>query len=50
MRLTIEQLKKVHQVVPFRAFVLHMADGRKIPVRRSRVQHIRLGDKRCDGE
>jgi hypothetical protein len=42
--MTIEQLKKVHQAVPFRAFVLHMADGRKIPVRhRDFLSHSETG-------
>ena len=31
--MTIQQLQRVHQAAPFRPFVLHMADGREIPVR-----------------
>ncbi|MCE9548190.1 MAG: hypothetical protein K8T25_22180 [Planctomycetia bacterium] len=31
--MTIEQLKVVYDAVPFKPFVLHLADGREIPVR-----------------
>ncbi len=30
--MTIEQLRKLHQARPFRPFVLHLADGRELPV------------------
>lgn len=42
--MTIGQLKKVHQAAPFRPFVLHMADGRKIAVRhRDFLSHSETG-------
>ena len=31
--MTIEQLKNAYQAQPFRPFVIHLADGRQIPVR-----------------
>jgi len=31
--MTIEQLKSAHEAQPFRAFVIHLADGREIPVK-----------------
>ena len=31
--MTIEQLKQVYNAAPFRPFIIHLADGRKIPVR-----------------
>jgi hypothetical protein len=31
--MTIEQLRTVYDAQPFRPFVLHLADGRSIPVR-----------------
>jgi hypothetical protein len=30
--MTIEQLRAVYKAQPFRPFVLHLADGRQIPV------------------
>ena len=30
--MNVEQLRKVHQAIPFQPFVLHIADGRKIHV------------------
>jgi hypothetical protein len=30
--MTIEQLRKIHQMRPFQAFDIHLADGRSIPV------------------
>lgn len=30
--MTIEQLRKLYQAEPFRPFVMHLADGRQIPV------------------
>jgi hypothetical protein len=30
--MTIEQLRAAYQAQPFRPFVLHLADGRRIPV------------------
>ena len=30
--MTIEQLRNLHNAQPFRAFVIHLADGRAIPV------------------
>ncbi len=30
--MTIEQLRKIHQIRPFQAFDIHLADGRSIPV------------------
>jgi hypothetical protein len=31
--MTIEQLRDAYEAKPFRPFVLHLADGREIPVR-----------------
>ncbi len=31
--MTIEQLKNLYNAAPFRPFVVHLADGRKIPVK-----------------
>ncbi len=31
--MTIEQLKNLYNAAPFRPFVIHLADGRKIPVK-----------------
>ena len=31
--MTIEQLRNAYQAKPFHAFVLHLADGREIPVK-----------------
>ena len=31
--MTVEQLRNVHHAQPFRPFVMHLADGRDIPVR-----------------
>jgi hypothetical protein len=31
--MTIEQLRAAYQAQPFRPFVIHLADGRSIPVR-----------------
>jgi hypothetical protein len=31
--MTIEQLRQAYQARPFRPFVLHLADGREVPVR-----------------
>lgn len=31
--MTIEQLRNAYEAQPFRPFVLHLADGREIPVR-----------------
>ena len=30
--MTIEQLRNVYEARPFRPFVLHLADGRQVPV------------------
>lgn len=30
--MTVEQLRKAHQALPFRPFTIHTADGRKFPV------------------
>ena len=30
--MTIEQIRKVYEAQPFRPFVLHLADGRNVPV------------------
>ena len=30
--MTIEQVRRFHQVRPFQPFILHLADGRSIPV------------------
>ena len=30
--MTIEQLRKIHEVRPFRPFAVHLADGRRIAV------------------
>jgi hypothetical protein len=30
--MTIDQLRKIHQIRPFQAFDIHLADGRSIPV------------------
>jgi len=32
--MTIERLRELYNAEPFRAFVLHLADGREIPVHR----------------
>ncbi len=31
--MTIEQLRQAYRATPFRPFILHLADGREIPVR-----------------
>ncbi len=31
--MTIEQVKSVYEAQPFRAFTLHLADGREVPVK-----------------
>jgi hypothetical protein len=31
--MTIEQLKDAYEVKPFRPFVIHLADGRQVPVK-----------------
>lgn len=31
--MTIEELRNVYNAQPFKPFVMHLADGRKIPVR-----------------
>jgi hypothetical protein len=31
--MTIEQLRRMHQARPFQQFVVHLADGRDLPVR-----------------
>jgi hypothetical protein len=31
--MTIEQLRNVYNAQPFRPFIIHLADGRQIPVR-----------------
>ena len=31
--MTIEQLRAAHRAQPFRPFVMHLADGREIPVK-----------------
>lgn len=31
--MTIEQMKQLYNAAPFRPFVIHLADGRRIPVR-----------------
>ena len=31
--MTIEQLRAAHRAQPFRPFVMHLADGRQIPVK-----------------
>jgi hypothetical protein len=30
--MTLEQIRKAYQAVPFQPFVIHLADGREIPV------------------
>jgi hypothetical protein len=30
--MTVEQMRSVYQAQPFRPFVIHLADGREIPV------------------
>ena len=30
--MTIEQIRRVHQAQPFRSFIMHLADGRQLPV------------------
>jgi hypothetical protein len=30
--MTIEQMRNVHQARPFKPFIIHLADGRQIPV------------------
>ena len=30
--MTIDQVRNLYQAVPFRPFVMHLADGREIPV------------------
>ena len=30
--MTIDQIRSLYQAVPFRPFVMHLADGREIPV------------------
>ncbi len=30
--MTIEQVRNMYQAVPFRPFLIHLADGRQIPV------------------
>jgi hypothetical protein len=31
--MTIEKLREVYEAQPFRPFILHLADGRQVPVR-----------------
>ena len=31
--MTIEQVKRLYENVPFQPFIIHLADGRQIPVR-----------------
>jgi len=31
--MTVEQLRNVHEAIPFRPFTIHLADGRQLPVR-----------------
>lgn len=31
--MTIEQIRSVYEAKPFRAFVIHLADGRQVPVK-----------------
>jgi hypothetical protein len=31
--MTIEQVKRLYNEVPFKPFIIHMADGRQIPVK-----------------
>jgi hypothetical protein len=31
--MTIEQVKQLYESVPFQPFIIHLADGRQIPVR-----------------
>ena len=37
--MTIEKLKSVYLAQPFRPFVLHLADGRQIPVQHPEFHH-----------
>jgi len=37
---TIERLRAVHQARPFRPFVLHMADGKKIRVNHPEIMSV----------
>lgn len=38
--MTIERLRAVHQARPFRPFVLHMADGKKIRVNHPEIMSV----------
>jgi hypothetical protein len=38
--MTIEQLRKMHQVRPFQPFDIHLADGRSLPVEHPEVLAI----------
>ena len=38
--MTIEQLRTLHRAVPFRAFDIHLADGRSLPVEHPEVLAI----------
>jgi hypothetical protein len=31
--MTIEQIRKVYEAQPFQPFIIHLADGREVPVR-----------------
>jgi hypothetical protein len=31
--MTIEQVKQLHNSAPFKPFIIHLADGRRIPVK-----------------
>jgi hypothetical protein len=38
--MTIEKIRTAWKEVPFRPFVLHLADGRRIPVRHPEFLHV----------
>jgi hypothetical protein len=43
--MTVQQLRNMHQAKPFRAFDIHLADGRSIPVEHPELLAITSGGR-----